>query len=422
MSKLASVLFILFAAHSFSQYDWQWSELTPMPFATSNNAVCEAHVGGNTFVYSFGGIDTSKIYSGIHKRSFKYDVQNNLWSEIASLPDSLGKIASASSFVNGKIYILGGYHVMSNGNEISSDRVHVYDPTVDQYLPDGSPIPVPIDDHVQCVYKDSLIFVITGWSQTTNVSNVQIYNTHTDNWTIGTPVPNNAYYKTFGASGFIIGDTIYYHGGAAGFNFSARTYLRKGYIDPLDPTQITWFPHEIAPGLPGYRSACSARGNTIFWVGGSSVSYNYNGIAYNGSGGVSPSARILHWNYELDGYTDTNTEPFGVMDLRGIANLGNDQWIICGGMDSTQTVTARTFLLQNSLIAIPELSSDFQVYDYDDKFVVKLSKIQTAVLFDPQGRRIREYNSNQEIEIKKLDLLKGLYILRIGEATIKLLN
>ena len=77
MWRLVSLLFITIVFGSFGQYNWTWTEMQQMPFRTSNNAVCEASVGGNEFVYSFGGIDTSKAYSGIHQRAFKYDVTSN---------------------------------------------------------------------------------------------------------------------------------------------------------------------------------------------------------------------------------------------------------------------------------------------------------------------------------------------------------
>jgi len=107
MSKLVSfcsAIALVFA--SFSQ-TWQWTEMSSMPFPTSNNAVCEAIVGGNEYMYSFGGITTGKTYADIHSRSFKYTVSSDTWSEIDPLPDAESKIASGASFVKGKIYILG---------------------------------------------------------------------------------------------------------------------------------------------------------------------------------------------------------------------------------------------------------------------------------------------------------------------------
>lgn len=260
--------------------------------------------------------------------------------------------------MKGKIYIIGGYHVYQNGTEVSSPKVHVFNPTTDQYEADAMDIPVAIDDHVQCVYKDSLIYVVTGWSNTANFPNVQIFDPSLNQWTNGTFVPTTFQYTAFGASGYIIGDTIYYHGGAAGGSFAARKFIRKGYINPNDPTDITWQLMGEAPGDPGYRAACSGTDDRVFWIGGAPTSYNFDGIAYNGSGGVDPSARILHFNPTDSMYLDETTQPYGVMDLRGIAKISNNLWIICGGMDTNQIVSNRTFLLESSSLDLIEATKE----------------------------------------------------------------
>ncbi len=412
MSKFLSVLFFFVGFAGIAQ-NWNWTALDTMPFRTANNAVCEAEVNGNEYVYSFGGIDTSKIYSGIHNRSFKYDVLANTWSEIAPLPDSMTKIAAGASFVNGKIYIIGGYSVFANNNEVSSDRVHVYDPVTDTYEADGAPIPLAIDDHVQCVYKDSLIFVVTGWSNSGNFPNVQIYDPSLDQWQNGTFVPTIFQYMTFGASGYIVGDTLYYHGGAAGGSFAARRFIRKGYINPNDPTDITWELMGEAPGDAGYRAACSGTDDRVFWVGGSPISYNYDGIAYNGSGGVDPSARILHFNPSDSTYLDETTQPYGVMDLRGIAKLSNNRWIICGGMDTNQVVSNRTFLLESNSLGFNEASIDNFIVHYHSNGVRVVSKTAVSTqLLDFSGRLLRHYEPSLEIEIEQGVFPTGSYLLK----------
>jgi hypothetical protein len=92
MNKLVLFLSIFCFGFSFAQYNWDWTELDTMPERIANNAVCEAKVDGNRFVYSFTGIDTSKIYSGINLKTFKYDVSANEWSALADVPDTLGKM------------------------------------------------------------------------------------------------------------------------------------------------------------------------------------------------------------------------------------------------------------------------------------------------------------------------------------------
>lgn len=421
MWKLSKIIALCVLATSAQAQSWQWTELANMPFRTSNNAVCEATVNGEEFVYSFGGIDTTKLYSGIHKRGFKYEVATDMWSEIDTLPDAEAKIASAASYVKGKIYIIGGYYVYANGNEISSDNVHVYNPQTDSFEADAAPVPLSIDDQVQCVYKDSLIFVVTGWSNTTNWPNVQIYDPTLDQWQTGTPVPNTPFYTAFGASGYIMGDTLYYHGGASGGSFGARKYIRKGYINPSDPTDITWEPTEDAPGDAGYRSACSGSNNTVFWIGGSPKSYNYNGVAYDGTGGVDPSARALHYNVNNHQYIDEINQPYGVMDLRGIAKLSNDRWIICGGMDTNQVVGNRTFLLENTSLSLNEdIESEFEV-KYINEHVEITSKIQeVAMLLDLNGRIILTFESSNIFSMDGSKIKDGIYLFAQGNSRIRI--
>jgi len=418
MWKLLSV-FLVLTTSAFGQ-NWTWTELAPMPFRTANNAVVEAEVIGNEFVYSFGGIDTSKVYSGIHNRAFKFDVGLGTWSEIDSLPDA-PKIASGASFVKGKIYIIGGYHVYQNGTEVSSSKVHVYNPTTNQYEVDAADIPLAIDDHVQCVYKDSLIYVVTGWSNTGNFPNVQIFDPTLNQWTNGTFVPTNFQYTAFGASGSILGDTLYYHGGAAGGSFAARTFLRKGYINPNDPTDITWELMGEAPGDAGYRAACSGTDDRVFWVGGAPTSYNFDGIAYNGSGGVDPSARILHFNPTDSVFLDETTQPYGVMDLRGIAKLSNNRWIVCGGMDTNQIVSNRTFLLESSSLQLSETEQDNCLINYFDGGVKLEFPVPTDVqIVNTLGQTIRFSSQTSTLELLNDRFPAGIYYVRWNKGSRKI--
>jgi len=342
------VLLIVFPSITFSQTGWTWTELNSMPERISNNAVTEGiDANGDVNVYSFSGIDSTKIYSGINLKSYRYNTVTEIWDTISSLPDIQGKIAAGASTIGNKIYIIGGYHVNANGSEISSSKVHIFDPITNSYLPDGADIPIAIDDHVQAVWRDSLIYVVTGWSNNNNIPDVQIYDPTNDNWLVGTATPNLTQYKMFGASGVIIGDTIYYNGGVtSGFSFNATSYLRMGVIDQNDPTLITWSQLTDNPGGKGYRMAAAKYNNRCFWIGGAGTAYNYDGIAYNGSGGVEPHTRILtyqkYWNMWFEGLGS----PYGIMDLRGIAQISPTSWIICGGMETGQQVTNRTFLLE----------------------------------------------------------------------------
>lgn len=415
--KLVSLLIgIILTFQGFSQFQWTWTPMADMPMRTANNAVAAYNsLTGQSYLYSFGGIDSTKTAAGIHQRVFAMSFLSNSWSELAQIPDTMGKIAMSANYVKGKIYLIGGYHVLANGNEISSDKVHVFDPGLNVFEADAAPIPVPIDDQVQCVYKDSLIFVVTGWSQNTNKPDVQIFDPTLNQWSAGTSTPNNNFYKAFGASGYIVGDTLYYFGGTtSGFSFTAKDFMRKGYINPNDPTDITWSMMDPAPGGAGYRTACSASGQTVFWVGGSSTSYNFDGIAYDGSGGVEPETRILHLNSPTNNYQNNNSEPYGVMDLRGIGELGSNRWLICGGMDSSQVVSNRTFLLMNPTLSVNEniKQIDLNVYYSELGIDIKSEKPIDFILYSTDGKVVAIKKNCSHWTLLNDEFRKGIYILQ----------
>ena len=120
------------------------------------------------------------------------------------------------------------------------------------------------------------------------------------------------------------------------------------------------------------RMAAAKYNNRCFWIGGSGTAYNYDGIAYNGSGGVEPHSRILTYQKDWNMWFEGLGSPYGIMDLRGIAQITPTSWIICGGMETGQAVTNRAFLLEfdpqvggvgnnltESIVFYPNPSSDY---------------------------------------------------------------
>jgi hypothetical protein len=348
-------LLILISSQSFGQ-QWQTTQLAIAPKPITNTAVC--YTKGN--VYAFGGLDSTKLFSGIHQYSYQYSIANNTWINLPNLPDTLGKIASAANAIGDVIYIAGGYHVLANGTEISSTKLHRFNTLTNSFMVDAAAIPVAIDDQVQAVWRDSLLFIITGWSNTASVPLVQVYSPVTDTWTTSN-MPNTNSYKCFGGCGTIIGDTIYYFGGAGGGNnFPNTSFLRKGVINPNNPASITWSIVSLAPNM-GYRSACKKSGEYLCIIGGADVTYNYNGIAYNGSGIVKPNKKCL-WYHLPSGQFVVQNNLNVLEDYRGLADITDTSAIIVGGLDSSNAVSANTILLTTNLL--PTSNSKFTQNNY----------------------------------------------------------
>jgi len=399
----------------FGQGTWEVDRVAVMPEAVANNAVVEADIDGNKYAYSFSGIDDSKLFSGIHKRCFKYDVQNNTWTNLPDLPTGNGRIAAGASLLKDKIYIIGGYEVFSNGSEVSYSTVHVFDPLADTFLNNAANTIIPIDDHVQGVWRDSLIYVITGWSNNTNVQNVQIFNPTTDTWMPGSSVPNDNNYKVFGGSGTIIGDTIYYAGGASlSGAFNATNFMRKGVINPSNPRLITWSGMQ-EPDARGYRMAASSLSDKPIWFGGSQVTYNYNGIAYNGSGGVAPNGDIRTYNDETNEFAFWDEAFPATMDFRGVAKISENQFILAGGMQANQIVSDSVYLLtfnENSSMTAVEKEFDIiiQPNPFISQFRINSSHIIDRLdIYSIEGKLIHTINNPNNIV--KWNLGSGHFVL-----------
>ncbi len=423
--KYPLVLICLSLLNILSAQHWTVTELSSMPEAVSNNAVCEGFVNGQPYVYSFGGIDETKEYSGIHNRAYRYNIQTDEWESIAPLPDPMGKIASGASRVDDIIYIIGGYYVFENGSETSSNRVHRYNTQSNTYLEDGASIPVSIDDHVQAVYKDSLIYVITGWHDTQNVTDVQIYDPVANEWHQGTPI-SWMEEASFGASGTIIGDTIYFYGGAKNGDFGASRRLRKGAINPDNPLEISWSSEVLSFSLTAYRPAATSVGNNVYFLGGSDQTYNFDGLAYSNGAGVNPNNRSLVYQTSTGSFEEdlSNNLP---MDLRGIANENDTVKYISGGMLSNQVVTNKLWKLVADITTStlnPNLNIDFiktfpnpakQYLYIEIPTDLDCNNLQIQI-FNQVGTNILEIqNRGCENQIDIESLVPGIYQINISD-------
>jgi hypothetical protein len=399
--RLLKYLFFLLLGTTVAQAQTiSWEYLSPLPEKVTNNAVTSVTLGDETYLYSFSGIDTTLECSGDHLRSYRYDLSTDSWETLPDLPDpNGGKIAAGASTIKDKVYVVGGYHLAPDCSETSSNRIHIFDPLTNSFLPDGANIPVAIDDQVQAVWRDSLLYVITGWSNTTNVSNVQVYNPSTNVWQQATPVGTSTVWRVFGGSGVIVGDTIYYAGGArSSGNFSATSFFRKGYINPDNPYEITWEGY-TEPLALGYRMGATTFNGQPLWIGGADDTYNFDALAYNGSGVVDPLDRMVTYDpaggvlAELVGFIPS------IMDIRGVGELGDGQYLIAGGMLAGQKVTNQLLKITISdltdvalplsgggeLRYFPNPTTDLVQVDFSEATGSSLS----WTLFDTQGRLLK---------------------------------
>lgn len=413
MKQFFYLLTLLFVSTTaFSQDQWQWVKVASLPVATTSNSVCEAEVGNDTYVYSFGGISDSLAPTNIHKHIYKYKVSINHWSTITDIPDSLAKTGFRTSFVNNRIYLIGGKHINNDLSEDISNDVLVFNPFLDTFEVKGSALLTPTSDQVQCVWRDSIIFVISGLSPTGTTDAVQLYNPYFDSWLAATNIPDEVQYKSMGASGYILEDTIYYFGGTKNTSFQSSNTFRKGVINPDDPTDITWSIINPAPSKNNYKGACSGHNKTLFWIGGSIQGYNYIPPS-DDTLSISSAKQIMSYKVSNNNYASHNVEE-SIMDLNSIAKLGGGNWMITGGIDTLGQISNQTFLLHNPTLSNIEdafLPPYFQVTESDDYFTIISENIGFITVYDISGRVLfKSPKQLANLVLPKYSLQKGMLL------------
>ncbi len=310
-----------------------------LPLAVTNNAVAGGRAGDRSVWYSMMGIDSTKAWSGISTRAFRWTDGDPTWTELPRVPGTVGRLAATAQIVRGRVYLFGGYTVSATGAERSVPEVDVFDPAIARWTV-AAPIPIPVDDAVSGVYRDSLVYLVSGWHDTDNVAAVQIYDAVRDRWTAGTPFPGTA---VFGHTGGLIDGALLVTDGAKRIPGPVRYALEPqawlGRIDPEHPTSIVWEKVADHPGPPRYRAAGGGCGrSTIVIAGGTANPYNYNGIGYNGAAS-EPEPGSLAFDVRSKRWRTLPAPPAGTMDHRGLLVDGVSGWVI-GGMAGGQRVTA----------------------------------------------------------------------------------
>ncbi len=310
----------------------------PLPMAVANNAVAAVENGDGWSLFSFLGIDSTKIWRGVTDVSYRWDVGTAAWRRIEP-PPGPARLAATAQTVGGRIYLFGGYTVAEDGAEQSVPAVDVFDPITEQWSA-SAPIPIPVDDAVSGVWRDSLIYLISGWHDSDNEAAVQIYDPSNDRWQSGTPVPGP---PVFGHAGGISGDAIVYIDGTR-VDQDPRAFVLEGSswigrIDPSAPADISWARLPDHPGPALYRAASTGLEGSVIFAGGSDNTYNFDGLGYNGVP-AEPSPRVFAFDLETETWVRHDDLAVPTMDHRNLARAAGRVFSI-GGMTSGQQVTRR---------------------------------------------------------------------------------
>lgn len=322
---------------------WRGAAGPDLPEPVANNAVAAAVVNGRTWIFSFLGIGSGRDYRAITRHAFALDVEAGRWEPLPDVPGPVGRLAATAQAIGEDVYLFGGYEVAADGAETTSPATLLYRHADRRYLRRAD-MPVAVDDAVSGVWRDRLIFLVSGWSADRTVSTVQAYDPAADQWLPATPIPGT---PVFGHAGGIIDDTIVYCGGARMRPGETPKYAPspecyRGDLDAGAPTAIRWRPITPHPGAPRYRAAAGpVRTGTsagILFVGGTTNPYNYNGVGYDGRP-AEPEASSWLYDVAADRWVPGPHLDRPTMDHRGLVEARGAWWTI-GGFAAGQAVTA----------------------------------------------------------------------------------
>jgi hypothetical protein len=177
--------------------------------------------------------------------------------------------------------------------------------------------------------------------------------------------------------------------------------------------------------MKGYRSAAVSADNRAMWIGGSAVTYNYNGIAYNGTGGVPALSRILFYETENDLFIDMSDQPYSVMDLRGAAEYSDNSFLICGGMGPGQAVSNTTYRISylgpNGIVEQEKSTMNIwpNPVSLDGSLNLEIpSKNSSSIkMYSLDGKVIHEgFISNGNVSLKELGISqRGIYFIELDQ-------
>ncbi|MHB1193777.1 MAG: Kelch repeat-containing protein [Longimicrobiales bacterium] len=318
-----------------------WKAGPRLPAPVTNNAVAAVKTDAGVAVFSFMGLDSTKVWSGVTNAAYRWDVGSTEgWRPVDPVPGP-GRLAATAQVVRGKIYVFGGYTVAADGKERSLPDVNVYDPSSGTWSR-GRDIPVPVDDAVSGVWRDSLVVLVSGWRNGASVDRVQWYDPAADRWSEATPIAGR---PVFGHAGAVVADHIIYVDGAAAVDdtrrFALDTAAWMGDITSGDPSLVAWSSLGEHPLPALYRAAGGSVGGLALFVGGSENPYNYDGIGYDGVP-AEPIRQVLAFAPRADEWRNLAAPPLATMDHRTLGVAGGMVFLV-GGMEEGQVVSGKVW-------------------------------------------------------------------------------
>ncbi len=319
-----------------------WAEGIALPQALSNNALASVETEGGCMIFSMLGIDSTLSIAGIHNRAYRWREGDAQWISMPEIPGP-GRLAANAVGLRGEPYLIGGYEVAAGGSETSSTSLQRFDLGTGRWE-SMADLLVPIDDAGVVAWRDRYIVVVSGWSNTGNVDAVQIYDADTNTWTMGTSFPGT---PVFGPAAAIVGDELIFidgvRSGVSGFLMTTQAW--RATLNPDAPTTLQWTDLGTHPGPARYRAAAATtKAGALWFHGGTSEPYNFDGLRYDSGAAATPLASTLLYADGAFVEGAIADKPIATMDHRAMVPCG-DRLLTVGGLVAGPSATPQTWTI-----------------------------------------------------------------------------
>lgn len=235
-----------------------WQTAPDLPESVMSNAVA---VDDGTVYTGFGftgSDDTSDLYA--------LDPASGSWTQKAPAADK--REAPAAGFVNGKLYVAGGWATSGS----TDPKLEIYDPGTDRWTT-GTPSPKPFAGAGNAVL-DGKLYVIGGCTTGCGTTNASVYDAAADSWSQIAAYPEPVAWEACGG----IAGTLYCAGGTTDDGEIQHAYA-------YDPAADSWSPLADLPASIWGSSYAAANGQLVVSSGVSQNNLTNQGYAFNpGSG------------------------------------------------------------------------------------------------------------------------------------------
>ena len=230
----------------------------------------------NEKIYMIGGLNNEG------KASYKveyYDPKTDSWNASLPLPRPLDHAAVAA--YNGSLYVVGGYRSSNVPATVPSDKLFIYNSLTNKWT-EGKPLP-EARGALTANFINGILYVVGGVDGSGKVSNTNTaYDPVTNEWTDKKPMPTAREHL---ASAVVEGK-LYVVGGRVGdleHNLNAN--------EVYDPSTDSWASLEPMPSKRGGLAAASTDSGDLYAFGGEE-----NAATFNNNEKYNPEADI--WTVE----------------------------------------------------------------------------------------------------------------------------